>query len=463
MFEQIDLNNCYQYSITLCGVTYTVPMYLITGKGGNYFTMNQPNDPSNSECIDAITWGLYFYYIPDFVEIGIDAWVLYDGDELPLAYIESTDPENLPSEPFSEWTIVEGSDGALINDFSVSQIECAPFACDCMLIVSLEIASGAGFVFSGEPLGTFNGRTIFKVDGNITTGELAIYWSYMQNRWNIDYWGNQYTYPEPEPPAYIISEADCPSGEYLNNPLYVTNPDSITSVNVFTTNCGGENDNYEYPPITDYCCAIISFIGSPNVVQFNLSLSIQTWVDYGSVPTYTFEVDSTNIAIVYNGANASWEMYDVTATPIMIAFSLPGVLTDTCPSSDINSWFVTSDGYEFISKVDMSDPDQLCESFAIIQYDCPEVILPGDHDAIDCEPFQPCYNKQTLKRSSASLSKDIASISKREVFGFNCEDAWNNIFMRNSIIHALSCLPYGYYSEADEQCLISKLNDKCDC
>ena len=67
MFDQIDINNCYQYSITLCGVTYTVPMYLITGKGSDYFTMNQPNDPSNSECIDAITWGLYFLYIPDFV------------------------------------------------------------------------------------------------------------------------------------------------------------------------------------------------------------------------------------------------------------------------------------------------------------------------------------------------------------------------------------------------------------
>jgi len=81
----------------------------------------------------------------------------------------------------------------------------------------------------------------------------------------------------------------------------------------------------------------------------------------------------------------------------------------------------------------------------------------------NCSPYEICKYDNLLKRNRVSLSKDIASISKREVYGFNCGDAWQNIFTKSMVIDALSCLPYGVYTEDEERCLIEKLNDKCNC
>jgi hypothetical protein len=101
---------------------------------------------------------------------------------------------------------------------------------------------------------------------------------------------------------------------------------------------------------------------------------------------------------------------------------------------------------------------------SIISFECTEEPNPPI-DVIEetCSPYEICKYDNLLKRNRVSLSKDIASISKREVYGFNCGDAWQTIFTKSMIIDALSCLPYGVYTEDEERCLIGKLNDKCNC
>lgn len=205
--------------------------------------------------------------------------------------------------------------------------------------------------------------------------------------------------------------------------------------------------------IDQYCCANIAFYGGDEVVQISMSLE-----DIGTIPTYLFSWDSSDFFIIYNLINQSWELWLDGEPQIMLGFSIPNSLSDLCPESIFGDWFITATGYAQIAKIENSD------AFTIYRCD-EEVYIPeyGNVDEENCEAYAPCRNKNLLSKSSMALSKDIASLSKREVFGFKCDDAWENIFMRSLIIDALSCLPYGTYSEEEEQCLIGKLTDKCNC
>lgn len=456
MAETIVLDKCYQYSITLCGVTYTLPAYNIQSEAESYFVMNQPVDPDNSECINEFSWGFTLYYAIDYPSVSNDSWVLADGNDTVMAYF-TTDDTSIPSStPFSEWAIVEGTDGALIVDFSIEEVSCPVRSCDCLISVSLEMVDGEISIpqtLQGEPVGIFDGKTLYKIY-NTLYGDLAVYWSYVDNRWSIDYWDNIYVFPSLNPPVYLTGSSDCPDGTYVNNPLYV---DPLPFLNAVVT----LNDCYTYPSISEYCCIKIGFSNGIDIVQYDLVLTTSYWPGLGDIATYKFLLNGEDCSIIYNSTTSRWELINVASNPILLAYSTTA--SDTCPVSSIADWSITEDGYAYIAKIKSSDPDHPYNLLYTYECGTDEVILPGDHDAIDCDPFIPCQNNQTLKRSSAVLSKEIASISKREVFGFNCDDAWNTIFMKNSIIHALSCLPYGFYSEADEQCLIGKLNDKCNC
>jgi hypothetical protein len=143
----------------------------------------------------------------------------------------------------------------------------------------------------------------------------------------------------------------------------------------------------------------------------------------------------------FNIESSSWVVSDTLGFSEDLLASLD---FDGCPFGE---WTIFSD------KID-----------SIISFECTEEPNPPI-DVIEetCSPYEICKYDNLLKRNRVSLSKDIASISKREVYGFNCGDAWQTIFTKSMIIDALSCLPYGVYTEDEERCLIGKLNDKCNC
>jgi hypothetical protein len=200
------------------------------------------------------------------------------------------------------------------------------------------------------------------------------------------------------------------------------------------------------------CCINILFIISDD--GFNVSTEFS--LDESGNPVYEFVVGDYTYFITYNPVLSRWEMYVVEEEPLLIFYST-GEVTSECPyPSSYEDW------------VKLAPPGQASPTkieFVIYTVDCQEVtpeVFENEQEE-NCEPYAPCKNKNLLSKSAVQLSKDIASISKQEVFGFNCEDAWNNIFMRSLIIDALNCLPYGTYSQEVEQCLIGKLTDKCNC
>jgi len=146
--------------------------------------------------------------------------------------------------------------------------------------------------------------------------------------------------------------------------------------------------------------------------------------------------------ISYNELTSAWEMYDGLT---LIAFY--NTSNSYCPEAPEDDWDIVLGRFKFILYAKECNPNNND--------------IPADVDPINCDV--PCTNGNLLKKQKASLSNDIADISKREVFGLKCNDNWENIFMRSLIIDALSCLPYGFYSKDEEQCLIGNLTDKCNC
>jgi hypothetical protein len=82
----------------------------------------------------------------------------------------------------------------------------------------------------------------------------------------------------------------------------------------------------------------------------------------------------------------------------------------------------------------------------------------------DCCENQVPSNGNLLKKKKAILAKEVASIKNFEIFGVGkCEATWEEIFKDYLIIDALKCMPYNFYSKDDENCLISKLSENCNC
>jgi len=190
----------------------------------------------------------------------------------------------------------------------------------------------------------------------------------------------------------------------------------------------------------DNCCLnmyVSGTVGREQVFEWTSTIT-------GSYPEFQFDVDGTALSLFFNEETSYWQIlgegFVVCETPV-----LPQ--NNECP----NGLQVPSeDGdvlYTFnVYSVPCGEP-----------YDVPTIEYP-----LECLQ-EACRNKNLFNKHKRMLAEDIAGISKKEIFGFKCGDAWENIFMRNMIIHALSCMPTGVLSIEKENCLIGKLTDKCNC
>lgn len=195
------------------------------------------------------------------------------------------------------------------------------------------------------------------------------------------------------------------------------------------------------------CCLNISGVGVTGegdiVYEVNCVLN-------GSFPEYTFDIIIDDVIvetyyISYDNENSIWDLNNTIEYIASSEFS--GNLT--CP-----------DGLQFTQAGGDQEPSI---TYTVYQIPCNLTPTPPTIEyPVECLQ-EACRNKNLLNKEKRSLAEDIAGISKKEIFGFKCGDAWENIFMRNLIIHALSCMPTGVLSVEKEKCLTGKLTDKCNC
>jgi hypothetical protein len=205
----------------------------------------------------------------------------------------------------------------------------------------------------------------------------------------------------------------------------------------------------------DCCLNILIFIDG---VEYNLSTFRQVnlsseFVRYTFRNPYDIENNSVVAYLEFDDVLNTWVIIDPALGGTTLFVAGENVPVD-CPVSSSEDWsFEPEEGEEF--------------SFVIYEVSCVRGI--GDNDVPNLypeeeEPYEVyCENLNLIKKQKMKLSKDIAAISKREVFGLDCGGEWENLFMRSLIIDALSCPPYGVISKDTERCLIGKLNEKCNC
>jgi hypothetical protein len=191
----------------------------------------------------------------------------------------------------------------------------------------------------------------------------------------------------------------------------------------------------------DNCCINIYGIG---VIDKEIVYEINSTLN-GAYPNYTFYDGEVTIDVVYDEEELLW--YLISEEKILATSEFSG--NKDCP-----------DGLQFTFNGGDRSPDF---TFTTYQFPCDLTPTPPIIEyAPECLQ-EACRNKNLFNKHKRMLAEDIAGISKKEIFGFKCGDAWENIFMRNMIIHALSCMPTGVLSVEKEKCLIGKLTDKCNC
>lgn len=192
----------------------------------------------------------------------------------------------------------------------------------------------------------------------------------------------------------------------------------------------------------DNCCLNIS-----GIAFFEKQLAFETnSVLLGEYPSFFFDVGGQYfLYVVYNETTSMWDLVDD-----------GDVLASSEFSGDVNC----PDGLQFAFNFGDQSPQY---TFIVYKVPCDLIPTPPTIEyPVECLQ-EACRNKNLFNKHKRMLAEDIAGISKKEIFGFKCGDAWENIFMRNMIIHALSCMPTGVLSIEKENCLIGKLTDKCNC
>jgi hypothetical protein len=91
-------------------------------------------------------------------------------------------------------------------------------------------------------------------------------------------------------------------------------------------------------------------------------------------------------------------------------------------------------------------------SFSVIGSEC-----------FDCCDYDVPSNRNLLKKKKLIFVKEIASIRNKELFGLKCGTDWEDLYKKHLIFDVLWCLPYGTVCDEDQQCLINKLSENCNC
>jgi len=186
--------------------------------------------------------------------------------------------------------------------------------------------------------------------------------------------------------------------------------------------------------------------------EFNYSF-VKEFLSDGTFFRYYTTLDAPNddegLYLYYNESLGAWEINSEFDGSVLFT-SGENVPLD-CPASSSEDWI---------------PEDRVAFDFVIYEIEC-SLVEPEPDPEPDPEPIPVlplfCENLNLIKKQKMKLSKDIAAISKREIFGLDCGGEWENLFMRSLIIDALSCPPYGVISKDTERCLIGKLNEKCNC
>jgi hypothetical protein len=190
------------------------------------------------------------------------------------------------------------------------------------------------------------------------------------------------------------------------------------------------------------CCLNIYGVG---VVEEEIVYEVNS-VLLGEYPNYSFDIgEGYLLYVVYNETTSMWDLIDD---------------GDVLASSEFFGDEACPDGLQFVFNSGDRSPDY---TYTVYKVPCDLTPTPPTIEyPVECLQ-EACRNKNLFNKHKRMLAEDIAGISKKEIFGFKCGDAWENIFMRNMIIHALSCMPTGVLSVEKENCLIGKLTDKCNC
>lgn len=290
--------------------------------------------------------------------------------------------------------------------------------CECLSATFMDTGSVVlSLNFNQYEIDTFPGYAYTATDTE-TEIVYTIYWSVEDNSWVLSNSADEDKFN-----LLDVAVDECPYGVFFGVFKFKT---------VIVSECV---ENVDLPC---ECIRLNVYLVNSEVYQYQLNqLGYYNGFYYWS---YTF--DETTYFIWFDPISSSWIFSDALGSSENLLATLD---FNGCPFGE---WMVAS------SKLISS----------IISFECTsEPEPPIEVIEENCSPYEICKYDNLLKRNRVSLSKDIASISKREVYGFNCGDAWQNIFTKSMVIDALSCLPYGVYTEDEERCLIEKLNDKCNC
>lgn len=310
---------------------------------------------------------------------------------------------------------------------------------DCNSVVSVSyLALGTPPVQVGPfvPLvaGMENGKPYYTWDGIYTSASIKIYWSAINARWEMSYspFGVSQIF------AFLdLPETDCPGIVGSNEWTYI----DWKIINILTILAA------PLIPVDDdaSCCVNIQIL---NTEGDAINLNCTKVFPLTFPASYAIDFDSIfpGVTLLLSIVDGVWQIADM-SNPENI-YSVSNISSDCPESISFESWV---------------NVPRLILDFIIYRIECDinNNDIPADVEPINCDI--PCSNGNLLKKQKSALSKDIADISKREIFGLKCGDNWENIFMRSLIIDALSCIPYGVYSKDTEACLISKLTDKCNC
>lgn len=206
----------------------------------------------------------------------------------------------------------------------------------------------------------------------------------------------------------------------------------------------------------DNCC--LNILTEYNEVKFNIAMTLDSESGVYSFTLYDNISGSVDVIMYYSESAGSWYISNQ-SNPNIVYYYFDSEYV--CPLNSVHSKIGETD---WIAQEELPINIGDFDNFVIYPVPCSTsgAVIPETVDPVECDPV-PCKYTHLLKKQKSSLSKDIAKISKREVFGLDCGGDWESLFKRSLIIDALSCIPYGVLSNEQEQCLIGKLNEKCNC
>lgn len=230
------------------------------------------------------------------------------------------------------------------------------------------------------------------------------------------------------PFALSPTDGNCPG----DNPYYFDWDDYIyQDSRIEFVNLSGENPFQFQTSAVDCGCCDTEVIVTVNGTEYTASVEYDEYgniLGYNGVNYYTFVVGESTYYLFY--LDGQWVVkgaLSVSAPTFANLFS-----NNECPYG----------AYNVVS----------FESFSLKGVEC-----------FDCCDYYTPPNRNLLKKKKLIFVKEIASIRNKELFGLKCGTDWEDLYKKHLIFDVLWCLPYNSICDEDQQCLINKLSENCNC